>query len=126
MSESSSNPAIGHDFTVLARYVIEKALGEKWIGRKADPLRGSPHGNREEFSVESQRAVTRALLQRNSIGVIVRLTGVPKHRIKFLIRTPGEACSSFSAHNVPKGQSRLPRTPPGIPIARKGQKENDS
>lgn len=95
MSQPSSSPASGHDFTVLARHVIEEALGEKWRVRKADSRQVRPHGRRQDFSADSQRAAIHALLQHNSIGAIVRLTGAPKHRIKPLIKTLGEACSGF-------------------------------
>ena len=84
MSSADSQP---HDFTVIARRVVEETIGHQLV---AGDRRGE---GGKASSVEPMLAVIGSIVRRNSIRSTVRVTGIPQNRVKAMIVELGHACA---------------------------------
>jgi hypothetical protein len=131
-TQSRDNESGPHDFTVVAPRVVEAATGQRLGGTKvwkdspqtcrtvsAAPV-NLPTESAEEsasslaaLTTVTRTGVVRALIRRNSLRSTVRLTGVPKNRIKALIMNLGPVCTQYQdevLQHLPAGELEWSQT----------------
>lgn len=105
-----------HDFTVIARGVIEGTIGHRLMApppnvrvESLSTLRKSAGGLFDaddhpgvsrSFPQTIVQAVVRAIARRMNIRSTVRLTGVPQHLVKAIVVRVGEACAQYHQKRV--------------------------